>query len=91
MIKMGVMDCLCQLVNSHLPNIILIGLEGLENLMRHGKEIASQEGTENKIVIELETRGVISRIDKLQENESTEVYEKALKIIEEHYEVENIF
>ena len=59
--------------------------------MRHGKEIASQEGTENKIVIELETRGVISRIDKLQENESTEVYEKALKIIEEHYEVENIF
>jgi len=93
MVKLGILDCLGTLVKEEDENadMIKIGLEGLENMLRQGKEIASQEGTENLLLIEMESKGVITRIEKLQEHKNSDIYEKALAIIEEHYVLEDFF
>ena len=91
MIKQGIMICLSTLVKESDVPLIKIGLEGLENMIRMGKVIAEQEGTENKILIELENNGIVQVIEKLQEHENNDVYEKALKIVEDNYELESYF
>lgn len=82
MAGIGVLDCFCSVLNETDGNLIAIALEGLENMLTFGAIIAQQEKTHNKILEELDAKGGLRRIEALQNHGNNEVYERALKILD---------
>ena len=66
-----------------------MALEGLENFLKVGKLHFPDEAGENKFAIMLELCGGVDRIEALQTHKNHEVYERALRLLETYYNVDN--
>jgi len=76
-------DCLhafCGLLDLLDPKIILVALEGLENILKVSKTLQ-----EDKWGVMIENCGGLNQIEALQDHENTDVYAKALKILETYF------
>lgn len=90
MLQYGLLECFCTLLDdSRDAKNLEVVIEGLNAVLNKGKEIASQRGCENPFISEFESRGGLDRIHKLQEHENIEVYHAALKLLQNHYELED--
>ena len=91
MVSQGILDCLVKLLDVDDSKTVEVILEGLSNILNWGALIASQLGSsENQFLVELENRGAVEKIEKLQTHPNHEVYQKALKILENHFELESV-
>lgn len=68
--------------------ILAVALEGLENILRSGQEHFVKLGQENKFALVLENDGGLELIEQLQMHPNHQIYNRALKILEEYYQEE---
>jgi len=90
LVENGVIDCFVGLLDCPDSKTVIVVLEGINNILTMGAEVAKQFRRENPFLAELETKGAVPKIEKLQEHPSHEVYTKALKILENHFELEDV-
>lgn len=87
--RMGCLPPLCELLQCTDPRIVLVALEGIENILRVGKSQQQKLGMqENPYREPVETCGGLDALEGLQRHENEEVYEKVVKIIKAYFESE---
>jgi len=90
MLQYGLLQCFCTLLdNTQDAKNLEVVIEGLNAILTKGKEIASQRGGENPFISEFESRGGLQKVQDLQEHKANEVYQAALKLLENHYDLED--
>lgn len=90
-LEFGVLDCFLYLLNAESAKTIEIALEGILNTLNCAEKIALQNHRENEALILLNNKRGVEKLEKLQEHSSREVYLKALRILEQFFEEEDLF
>jgi hypothetical protein len=87
----GVIAPLCELFTCPDPKIIMVAMEGIENILRVGKVQQEQEAphTSNKFAEYVEECGGLDNLEALQRHDNEEIYEKAVKILRMYFESED--
>ncbi|KAL0692430.1 hypothetical protein Bca4012_059610 [Brassica carinata] len=78
---------LCDILVCQDPTIISVGLDGLENILKAG-EVEKSTGQMNYCQLIEDAEG-LEKIERLQSNEKSEIYEKAVKILETYWDEED--
>lgn len=69
--------------------IVVVALEALENILRVGRTLQNEQGMmENPFVDPVEQADGLSKLESLQEDPNEDVYQKAMKILEEYFQLE---
>lgn len=76
---------LCDLLSMMDSKIILVALNGIENILRAGEAIIKDYGGQNMYSIQVEECFGLDKIEHLQEHENEEIYHKAYEIIETYF------
>ena len=90
LVSQGCIKPLCDLLSCSDAKIIIVALEGLENILRVGesdKEIAGPTGV-NQYAQAIEEAEGVDKIEDLQEHTNEDIYDKSVQILEEFFEVE---
>ncbi|MCL7032622.1 hypothetical protein MKW94_017421 [Papaver nudicaule] len=87
LVGQGCIRPLCDLLVCPDPRIVTVCLEGLENILKVGeaeKNIGSTDGVNVYAQLIDEAEG-LEKIENLQSHDNTEIYEKAVKILETYW------
>lgn len=87
----GCIKPLCDLLICPDPRIVTVCLEGLENILKVGeadKELGMNDGI-NLYAQEVDECEGLDKIENLQTHDNTEIYEKAVKILERYWAEED--
>eukprot|EP00924_Labyrinthula_sp_SR-Ha-C_P007574 augustus_masked-scaffold_42-processed-gene-0.48-mRNA-1 protein AED:0.02 eAED:0.02 QI:0/-1/0/1/-1/1/1/0/525 len=90
LVQEGCIKPLCDLLTVPDGKILLVALEGLENVLKVGKK--QQETTnadENIVARYVEEADGVSKIENLQHHGDNMVYQKAARILDTYYELED--
>jgi HEAT repeat protein len=87
MVDQNLIEPMCELLQCADPRIILVALEGLENLLKVGEKDSKDSGTNEYVLLIEEHRGV-DYIESLQNHPNNEIYEKAVSILETYFQAE---
>lgn len=89
LVQQGCVRPLCDLLTVNDAKIITVALEGLENILKVGDAEAKESGMGSNQMAEFidEAEGLL-KIEALQQHENHEIYEKAVKILENYFGVE---
>lgn len=89
LITNGCLRPLIELLTVSDTKILVLVLDTLDNLLRIGKNQQEQNGlADNPIAVLVEQNEALPKIEELQENTSEEVYQKAAKLLEAHFEIQ---
>ena len=91
LVSQGAIKPLCDLLECSDAKIIIVALEGLENILRVGafdKEMAGPSGV-NVYAGYIEDAEGVDKIEALQEHSNEEIYNKSIQILEEYFELED--
>jgi len=88
LVECYIIDLFCEYLKHDDPQNIEIALDGIINVLNMGAYLANQNKTENQFLIELENKGGVVIIDTLQTHPSIGIYNRALKILEDHFELD---
>lgn len=88
--QLGAVQALCRQFQAQDVKIVQVALEGLENMLKVGKEDARRglNGGENIIVIIVEECGGLDALEGLQSSRNQGIYEKSQKLIVDYFGVE---
>jgi len=87
LMEQGVLPPLCDLFTVQDVKIIMVALEAVENILKVGKQYAVRHwGGSNKFAEALEECGGLDKLEAIQTHENEEVYNKALKILQNYFE-----
>ena len=84
LVSQGCIKPLCDLLNCPDPRIVTVCLEGLDNILKVGeadKNYGSTGGVNLYAQIVDDAEG-LEKIENLQSHDNTEIYEKAVKLLE---------
>ncbi|XP_015079856.1 importin subunit alpha isoform X3 [Solanum pennellii] len=87
LVSQGCIKPLCDLLVCPDPRIVTVCLEGLENILKIGeadKDLGNTEGVNAYAQLIDEAEG-LEKIENLQSHDNTEIYEKAVKILETYW------
>jgi hypothetical protein len=87
LVDSGLIEPFCELLTSADPRIILVALEGIENLLKVGERLSKQTGI-NEYVLSIEEHKGVDNIEALQNHPNTEIYEKSIGILENYFQAE---
>lgn len=76
---------LCDLLDAKEGRIVTVALEGLENILRVGQDEAQKTGGTNVYTQMIEAHQGLDKIELLQTHAQKEIFEKAVKIIENYF------
>jgi len=79
LVQVGVVRPYCELLNSEDPRLLMVILEGIDNLLKLSDLNLAQL---------VEEYGGVDAIERLQSHQNHEVYEKAVTILESHFAAE---
>jgi len=88
LVEMGCIPPLCKLLDCKDPRIIVVALEGLENILKLGKAEVELQGGENRFSLQMEQCGGLDLLELLQEHMNKEIYQKALDMITAYFSVD---
>ncbi len=88
LVDKGIIKSLLATLKMQEARILAVALEGLENILRSGQEYCVKHGQENRFALVLENEGGIELIEQLQMHPNHQIYNRALKILEEFYQEE---
>ncbi|NXQ30912.1 IMA7 protein, partial [Alaudala cheleensis] len=89
LVNLGCIKPLCDLLTVMDSKIVLVALNGLENILRLGEQEANQSGTGiNPYCSLIEEAYGLDKIEFLQSHENQEIYQKAFDLIEHYFGVE---
>lgn len=83
LVKQGVITPLVNMLECEDPKILMVALEGVENILKAGYNVVTQTNPHCSLV---EAAGGVDRLDDLQSGSSDDVYEKAYSILKTFYE-----
>ena len=84
----GVIPALCGLFSCTDPKIIMVALEGVENILRSGKREAAKSCAMNPYTDAVEECGGLDGLELLQRHDNEEIYDRAVRVLREHFESE---
>ena len=87
LVEEGVIKPLCDLLDANDPKIIMVAIEGIENILRVGKQDAAAQGGENRYAQMVEADKGLEKLEKLQEHENDDIYEKASAVLKAYWDV----
>eukprot|EP00759_Apiculatamorpha_spiralis_P033919 PhF_6_TR35030/c1_g1_i1/m.51046 len=89
-VDQNVIPALCELLTVYDAKIITVALEALENVLRIGKEDMDQSGPNSANVYArmVADCGGLDKIEQLQNHSNNDVYEHAVCMLEQFFEVE---
>mmetsp|Transcript_23330 Transcript_23330/g.20234 ORF Transcript_23330/g.20234 Transcript_23330/m.20234 type:complete len:235 (+) Transcript_23330:906-1610(+) len=90
LLQAGLIPCFTNLLTEPDNKTLIVVLEGINNILDMGAKIAIETKTSNPVLEELEREGAIPRIESLQEHPNNDIYQRALKILENHFEIEDV-
>eukprot|EP01121_Diplochlamys_sp_Union-15-3_P014872 TRINITY_DN4803_c0_g1_i3.p1 TRINITY_DN4803_c0_g1~~TRINITY_DN4803_c0_g1_i3.p1 ORF type:complete len:504 (-),score=89.77 TRINITY_DN4803_c0_g1_i3:25-1536(-) len=82
----GCFEPLCDLLDSDDPKLILVCLEGIQNILKSG--LPDDENSPSSYLKHLEEAGGLDKLEELQDHPSEEVYKKAYKIMQKYCKVD---
>eukprot|EP00871_Galdieria_phlegrea_P000106 jgi/Galph1/1096/GphlegSOOS_G5760.1 len=83
LVNQGCIPPLCNLLTVQDFRIIIVALEGIENILRVGEKLAT--GGLNQYALFVEEAEGVDKIEALQTHVNEEIYSKALKILETYF------
>lgn len=83
----GILDILCICLKNRESKYIGVSLEALANILNYGKSYPVNG--ENPIAISLEKNGTLDYLEDLQKHHIEVIYEKAIKILETYFIVDD--
>eukprot|EP01126_Amoeba_proteus_P047924 TRINITY_DN550_c0_g1_i3.p1 TRINITY_DN550_c0_g1~~TRINITY_DN550_c0_g1_i3.p1 ORF type:complete len:516 (+),score=83.97 TRINITY_DN550_c0_g1_i3:80-1627(+) len=87
MVDNHLIEPMCDLLSCADARIILVALEGLENLLKVGEKDAKANGA-NDYANSIEECGGLDKIEELQNHANAEIYDKAVNILETYFAAE---
>jgi len=82
LVEQGAIQPLCDLLDVNEVRIVLLAMEAMEAILKQGGDISDYTQL-------IDDAGGLDKLENLQEHENTEIYEKAVKIIETHFGTED--
>lgn len=79
---------LCSMFNCPDPKMIVVAMEGVENILRVGQRTSEAENCANKYAEKVEECGGLDSLENLQTNQNEDVYNKAVRILKDYFEHE---
>lgn len=91
MIQFGLLECFVGLMSNKDPKTVEVVLEGVHNILNWGAIYAHDNSLpENPFLVELDNKGGVAKIEELQTHPNNQVYLKALRILENHFELDSV-
>lgn len=93
LVEAGALKPLCQLLTASDARIVVVALEGIENILKVGQGLAEQaslrgEPAANPYAQLVDDADGVDLIEELQNHANEDVYEKAVSILETYFDVE---
>lgn len=85
MVDKGLIKALADCLKVNEQSIVTISIEGLNNVLKCGQEFYMEDGF-NKFAIIAESNGLLDVLEELQYHKNTQIYEAAVKIIENYFD-----
>eukprot|EP00931_Biecheleriopsis_adriatica_P015911 TRINITY_DN1190_c0_g1_i1.p1 TRINITY_DN1190_c0_g1~~TRINITY_DN1190_c0_g1_i1.p1 ORF type:complete len:534 (+),score=132.55 TRINITY_DN1190_c0_g1_i1:68-1669(+) len=90
LVQIGCIQPLVDILSISDPKIIGVALEALDNILKFGKDKQQELGmADNPIVDLVEKADGLSKIEGLQEDANEDVYQKAMKILEKYFPLDD--
>lgn len=90
LVELGCIPPLCEFLKAPDLRLIMVALEGIENILDAGNELAQETGTYNKYVDMVEECKGLESIVGLQSHKHSQIYDKACSIVEEYFTGGNV-
>jgi hypothetical protein len=87
-VSQGCIRPLCDLLAVSDPRIVTIALEGLENILKIGDQDAKATGSHNMMATYIAEADGLNKIEDLQHHSNNDIYDKAIKLLETYFGVE---
>jgi importin subunit alpha-1 len=88
LVQLGAIKPLCDLLTCQDAKVIIVALEGLENILKVGETTIGASGQGNPYSVLIEGADGLDKIEALQVHTTSDVYEKAMKILETYFTCE---
>eukprot|EP00245_Coleochaete_scutata_P016703 TRINITY_DN7890_c0_g1_i1.p1 TRINITY_DN7890_c0_g1~~TRINITY_DN7890_c0_g1_i1.p1 ORF type:complete len:533 (+),score=135.50 TRINITY_DN7890_c0_g1_i1:184-1782(+) len=90
LVTQGCIKPLCDLLTCSDARIVTVALEGLENILKVGEaeKLLGQSGGVNRYAEFIDEAEGLDKIELLQQHTNNDIYEKAVKILETYYNLE---
>jgi len=90
LVEQGAIKPMCDLLLVNDSRIVTVALEGLENILKVGESIKEQGLAPNNPYADMidEAEG-LDKIEGLQNHENQDIYEKAVKVLETYFDVDD--
>lgn len=85
-----VLEVLVDVLNEQDANLLLLTLEGISLILGHIKDDFSNKFDYNQILLTLDEKGGISKIESLQNHPNSKVYDKVLSMLETLFNAEEV-
>jgi importin subunit alpha-1 len=87
LVEQGCVRPLVELLDASDPRVILVSLEGIENILRSGAqgETASDQFYDNPYVRYVMAADGIEKLERLQNHANMEIYERSIRILEDYF------
>jgi len=90
LVEQGCIPPMVNLLSVSDTKIVGVALEALENILKMGKAVQQEQGTQENLCCTLiEQAEGLSKIEGLQEDPNEEVYQKAMQILENYFPLED--
>lgn len=90
LVSCGCIKPLCDLLVTPDARIIIVALEGLENILKVGEEDKMENNGTNPFIALIESAEGLDKIEHLQEHQNQDIYDKAVNILETYFELEEM-
>jgi len=87
LVTQGAIPALCKLFECSDAKIVMVAIEGIENILKVGKKDEAKTG-ENQFADFVEECGGLDSLENLQQHENEEIYEKSVKLLKDFFESE---
>ncbi|XP_067008482.1 importin subunit alpha-1 [Anabrus simplex] len=81
LVRLGALEPFCNLLDSMDWKTVMVVLDGLSNLLQTAEKMGELE----RVAILIEECGGLDKLEKLQNHENTQIYQKALRMIESFF------
>jgi hypothetical protein len=88
LVNIGLLEPFCSLLTYNDAKIVIVVLEGIENILKAGKREVG-DTFENPYVSQIEEIKGIEKIEDLQKHKNMDIYNKAVYILETYFQAED--
>lgn len=89
LVEQGAIPALVKLLDCSDPKIIMVALEGIENILKVGKKAAAETCSVNPFCDIVEEAGGLDGLENLQRHDNEDIYDKAVRVIRDYFDGED--